>query len=205
MRRFISLLGLFFAFTASLLAQNLNPFAINAQSSAVLDFQDFENPFQSQYQPPVPNLLEARRCAVGDELECTSRELAGSDAVNCGRVHSGRSPERASDCALKAFSEKKPFLVRYDGSGWDAFDGEGALEIVGAPDGRVIEIEWHSMWLLKSPGFLNKRSCPMPTLLKAQADGQLRCAPLFANIFEELSRLEFKQAEVLGMRPDDWE
>jgi hypothetical protein len=63
--------------------------------------------------------------------------LAGKDAINCGRVTRGQPPDAASDCASKAFADRKPFYVSYDQNAWGrgytvgfARDANGSLSFV---------------------------------------------------------------------------
>ena len=63
----------------------------------------------------IPSALVAKITGdTRDSMEKQSRKLAGKDAIDCGRVTIGASPKAATDCALKANAEGKPFRVRYD-------------------------------------------------------------------------------------------
>jgi hypothetical protein len=61
-------------------------------------------------------------------------QLAGHGAIDCGMAEVGESPDIASDCALKAWGERKPFIVRYDVQG---IDTEQALGFAGTESGNV--------------------------------------------------------------------
>jgi hypothetical protein len=79
---------------------------------------------------------------TGDRMDWASRKLAGSNATNCGRVHSADVDARhASNCALSAFRDKRPFRVRYDLIGVDAGP---TVSLVGAQDGHVYELSFLS-------------------------------------------------------------
>src|SRR5215467_10648114 len=118
---------LFFPSTAASLSQHI-------------DIDSLTNPFLRQMsQPWTTALFPHSPCLQGDLIECVNRDLAGGGAINCGRVRVGASPELASKCVLKAFSEKKPFFVRYDQKGWNS---ESATGFAGTADGRVTEVEW---------------------------------------------------------------
>jgi hypothetical protein len=137
-------------------------------------------PFRSYH---LPEFFPWFTCSFGDALECASLDSAGNGAVNCGRVRLGGNPAHATDCALKAFSKKKPFRVRYDEQG---FDSEAAISFVGNTDGRVIEIDWsRDSWLRSDIGAVERRPCIQPTLLKAGSDGRVKCSPLFARLYRE--------------------
>jgi len=101
-----------------------------------------------------------------DKLELTSIELAGSEAMDCGRVRLHSDPKAATDCALKVFSEKKPFRVRYDLLGMDS---AVAIGIVGTPDGRLYEIHFDSDAMGRGLLFGAQRVqtvlCPEPAVL----------------------------------------
>ncbi len=87
--------------------------------------------------------------------------LAGTQAVNCGRVQLRDDPQRATACVLKAFSEKRAFRVRYYLQG---IDSTVAVDVVGASDGKVFEIESDgNLFCLGGPQHVMAiRACPTP-------------------------------------------
>ena len=76
-----------------------------------------------------------------DLLELQSKNLAGPDAVDCGRVPVGGDPKVATECALAAQTAGKPFRVRYDIRGIDSFI---AVAIVRTPIGTVGTLQYDS-------------------------------------------------------------
>lgn len=186
-KSFLPVLLLLVLLSAPARAQILTRGFLNStdrQEYPPLDFRSFTNPFPAARQPSVPSLFHQRRCAFGDSLWCVSRDLAGDGAVNCGRVRFRTDPKRASSCVLKAFSEKRPFLVRYDLPG---IDSEAARGLVGTADGRVIEIDWSTAafsWPSYSENW-NTHECVLPTLLETGVDGLLECRPLFDRLYRK--------------------
>jgi hypothetical protein len=55
----------------------------------------------------------------GDSMDWRSRWLMGSRGIDCGTVEVNADPRRATDCAIKAQDEGRPFRVRYDIMGYD--------------------------------------------------------------------------------------
>jgi hypothetical protein len=106
---------------------------------------------------------------------------------------------------MKAFSQKKPFRVRYDLPGWHS---EGAIDLVGTADGRVIKVEWDqsigTWWpLYPESARVRLHSCILPTRIETGPDGRVQCSPLFVRLYREhgpgLLRKEGK------VNPKDWE
>ena len=71
---------------------------------------------------------------IGDKLDWESKRLAGWNAKDCGRVANKGNAGKASDCALGAVQEHKPFRVRYETY---SIDETSAFAIVGSPDGHL--------------------------------------------------------------------
>ena len=67
------------------------------------------------------------------------RQLAGDGALDCGMVGNLETPDGASNCALKAREDKKPFFVRY---GVQGIDAEQVLGFAGSADGAVFGV-WY--------------------------------------------------------------
>jgi hypothetical protein len=115
---------------------------------------------------------------LGPELlEKRSLQLAGPNAVDCGRVTPRAEPKKATDCALAANKAGKPFRVRYDMQGIDSFV---AVAFVRSPDGTVQGLHYDS-----DPGGGGGRAhevvgvsrCPTPVQLYATPKGHLTCFP----------------------------
>jgi hypothetical protein len=74
-------------------------------------------------------------------MEQESRLLMGKQGVDCGRVEVRNDPKAATECALKAPSEGKPFRVRYDLMG---IDSEVSGGMVRTPSGQLYAISFDS-------------------------------------------------------------
>lgn len=122
------------------------------------------------------------------------QELAGDNAEHCGCVPVGHDPQSWSDCAQKAFREKRAFYVRYD------LDPplnvppevEGAFGLASDGSGLVYQAEywteWWTYWLqptelitnhnlqrLLAPTRVSIRLCPSPVRLRVTGHGALTC------------------------------
>jgi hypothetical protein len=123
----------------------------------------------------VPSNLLVR--VVGDAMDWRSRSLAGWHSINCGRVRIGQDPKGATECALKAHSEGRPFRVRYDIMGFDSAVAGG---IVRTPDGHLYGLSFDgdpagqggvSLWRQR----VGRTRCPEPTHLYVNPKGRLNC------------------------------
>ena len=114
---------------------------------------------------------------AGDSMDWHSRWLMGRHGIDCGRVAVNGDPKTATDCALKAQSEGKPFRVRYDIMGYDSAVAGG---IVRTPSGQLYALSFDG-----NPSgsgetsLLEQRtsasSCPVPTHLWVNPKGRLNC------------------------------
>ena len=112
------------------------------------------------------------------------RELAGPEAVDCGRVRVRESPDRATQCAFRAFQAQRPFYVRYDIQGIDSAVAGG---LAAATVTKVYAVEFDSMgWAsdgfpktskLSSDRHLITTPCPKPVKLIKNGSGRLTCFP----------------------------
>ena len=109
-----------------------------------------------------------------DSLNDTSLKLGGAEAVNCGRVPIRGDPKPATGCVLKAFSHKRPFRVGYDVQG---VDSDVAFGVVGAPDGKVFELDFDAYPVHGGLGYTTVTTCPQPVVLKVSASGSVFCFP----------------------------
>jgi len=114
-----------------------------------------------------------------DSLNTVSLKLGSAEAVNCGRVPIRGDPKPATGCVLTAFSNKRPFRVRYDLHG---VDSEIAFGVVGTPEGKVFEIDFdgNPAGGGRTPpggGMTTIKTCPMPIVLKVSASGGVFCLP----------------------------
>jgi len=100
------------------------------------------------------------------------KDLAGPDAVNCGRAsQSSIKAADVSDCALQAFGSRKSFYARYDLQAIDsvlvvgfAFDGQ-----------KVYAVTWENMVGWAASHTLDVKECPSPTTLSKLKSGRLNC------------------------------
>ena len=114
---------------------------------------------------------------LGDTWERQSRKLAGTHAVDCGRVRAHRSPDAATACALRAFHDSKPFRVRYDLRG---IDSDVSAGLVYTPEGTMYglvfdgdpEGQGGTSW---SKQRTDKTPCPLPLHLYVNSNGRVNC------------------------------
>jgi len=115
--------------------------------------------------------------AFGDDWERQSRKLSGPHATNCGRVGVRGNPKAATECALKAFREGKPFRVRYDLQGIDSAVSAG---LVYTPEGKLYGLDFDgdpaggggTSWSRQRVG---KMACPLPFQMYVNPNGRLNC------------------------------
>jgi hypothetical protein len=120
-----------------------------------------------------------------DVMEKRSQDLSGMGGTDCGTVDMQENPQLATKCALRAYSEGKPFRVRYNLMGIDSSAAEG---IVGSPGGQV-----HALTFDGDPAghegtsrarqLVGVRSCPMPVHLWVNSEGRLECFPRSTHSF----------------------
>jgi hypothetical protein len=114
---------------------------------------------------------------VGDSMDWQSRRLVGRHGIDCGRVKVRGDPNLASECALKAQAEGKPFRVRYDILGYDSAVAGGivrtstgqlyGLSFDGDPSGQG-GISLFRQRVSKTP-------CPQPIHLWVNPKGRINC------------------------------
>ena len=110
-----------------------------------------------------------------DLLELQSKNLAGPDAVDCGRVPVGGDPKVATECALAAQRAGKPFRVRYDIRGIDSFI---AVAIVRTPIGTVGTLQYDSDPMGgggRAHEVVSPKRCPEPVHLWVNPNGRINC------------------------------
>ena len=113
----------------------------------------------------------------GDSMDWRSRWLMGSRGIDCGTVEVNADPGRATDCAIKAQDEGRPFRVRYDIMGYDSAVSGG---IVRTPSGDL-----YGLSFVGNPSgagatsLLQQRStktpCPKPYHLWVNPKGRVNC------------------------------
>jgi hypothetical protein len=127
---------------------------------------------------PIDGLVSGPIVRVfGDSMDWRSRRLMGLGGADCGRVRINGDPKVATDCALKAQSEGRPFRVRYDIRGYDA---EVAGGIVRTPSGELYALSFDgNIHGGGATSLLAQRStqspCPKPTHLWVNPKGRINC------------------------------
>ena len=113
---------------------------------------------------------------TGDAMDWRSHYLAGLSSINCGRVEVRGDPTKATQCALKANSEGRPFRVAYNIQGFDALVTGG---IVRKPNGKLLALQFDSCPSGCGFSLLQQRvsvsSCPEPNQLYVNPKGRLNC------------------------------
>lgn len=114
---------------------------------------------------------------AGDGLDWHSRRLIGWQAVDCGRVAIRHNPQEATNCALKADAEGRPFRVRYNIQGYDS---EVAVDVVRARDNHVYMLNFVGDPMGKSGvSFFRQTTaqiaCPEPIHLYVNPKGRINC------------------------------
>ena len=109
-------------------------------------------------------------------------KLAGSDAVNCGHVGIRQSPQTATDCGLKAFSEHTPFHLSYQLQG---IDSDVAVGVVYTKAGDAFGADFDSMgWDISdlpknhvpsAGNHIITYPCPKPVAFRRTKSGRLTC------------------------------
>jgi hypothetical protein len=114
---------------------------------------------------------------TGDSMDWRSRWLMGRHGVDCGQVRIKGDPKAATDCALKADSEGKPFRVRYNIM---AYDSAVAGGIVRTPSGELYALSFDGnpsgsggTSLLAQHS--SKAPCPKPYHLWVNPKGRINC------------------------------
>jgi len=115
--------------------------------------------------------------AVGDRIEQESGLLMGKQGIDCGRVKVSGNPKSATECALKAQAEGKPFRVRYDIMGIDSAVAGG---IVRTPAGQLYALSFDGDpagqgGTSASRQVLGKAQCPQPIHLWVNPKGRINC------------------------------
>jgi hypothetical protein len=107
-----------------------------------------------------------------DAVEAHAAEVAGSNAINCGRVPARQDPKTATGCALDAQKARKPFRVIYDVQG---IDSRFTIAIVRSPNGLVQTLSNEvGMGSATGPGRL--KPCPVPVRLWVGPQGFADCS-----------------------------
>ncbi len=122
------------------------------------------------------------------------RALAGNGAmraIDCRSAATSGKADAASECALRAFADRKPFYVHFYHQGFDSFGYEG---FAGDAYGNLYGVNYDSMgwtttgWPKEAQLFDDNHivvmPCPRPVALIKTENGQLTCVkPVPSNKF----------------------
>lgn len=113
----------------------------------------------------------------GDAMDYRSIRLVGWRGVDCGTVEIDGDPQEATECALQAHNQGKPFRVRYNLQGIDSTVAAG---IVRTPDGKLYGLSFDgdptggggtSLFRQRVGQF----ACPEPIRLWVNPKGRINC------------------------------
>ena len=114
--------------------------------------------------------------ATGDAMDWESHYLAGLGSVNCGRVKIRGDASSATQCAVQAETQGKPFRVVYNIQGFDAIVAGG---IVRTPSGKLLALSYDSCPSGCGFSLLQQRvgvvPCPQPYHLYVNPKGRVNC------------------------------
>lgn len=115
-----------------------------------------------------------------DPLEAKLAELAGSQAVDCGRVAIKGNSQSVTTCVLDSFHSKKPFRVRYDLQGIDSSIAMGLV----FSKGTLVEF-WYDSYSGAGSHPDDKHfwlwTCPRPYAVHVNKRGEAVCSDRFAK------------------------
>lgn len=113
---------------------------------------------------------------TGDAMDWRSSLLAGFGGMTCGRVPIHGDAAAATQCALKANAEGKPFRVAYDVQG---IDEQVAGGIVRTPKGHLLALSFYGCPMGCGFSFIGQRvqitECPQPYHLYVNSKGRINC------------------------------
>ncbi len=117
-----------------------------------------------------------------DPMTEAMSKTAGSGATDCGHVPTGGDNTSASECAMEAFNDKKPFFVRYD---LPMPDAQMAIATVRSADGKMFTMQFDSKgWekaqeggTLSADKKIGSVPCPKPDQLRIAGSGRVTCFP----------------------------
>ena len=100
---------------------------------------------------------------VGDPVEKKLQELAGSSAINCGRLKS-QAPDQmdtAAKCAMQSAGKKQPFYVAYELPGM-------IIAVAGNAEGKLFTLQGSGTQAVSASG-----ACPSD--LRVAPSGRVTC------------------------------
>jgi hypothetical protein len=103
-------------------------------------------------------------------MDWETRYLAGVHGVNCGRVKIRGNASMATNCALQANAEAKPFRVIYNIQGIDSRVAGG---IVRTADGRLLFLSDDGLSFLHQ--HVDVTPCPKPYHLYVNPEARINC------------------------------
>ncbi len=114
----------------------------------------------------------------GDAMEWKSRWISGRNAIDCGIVPVRGDSQAATDCALRAFSSRKAFRIRY---GLQTMDTVMAVGVVSSSNGQLYEILFSggaptgTIDVFRQRFFMN--ACATQASLRKTPKGRVSCFP----------------------------
>jgi hypothetical protein len=114
---------------------------------------------------------------IGDSMDWHGRWLMGRHGIDCGTVKVHADPTAATNCVLEAYSQGRPFRVRYDIMGYDSAVAGG---IVRTPKGDSYALSFDGdpagqggTSLFRQ--HLTATPCPRPVHLWVNPKGRINC------------------------------
>jgi hypothetical protein len=105
-----------------------------------------------------------------DAMDWRSHYLAGIHSVDCGRVKVRGDASVATDCALQANAEGKPFRVIYNIQGYDSSVAGGVVRTL---DGRLLFLSFDGFSFLRQR--VSVTPCPKPYHLYVNPASRMNC------------------------------
>ena len=104
---------------------------------------------------------------IGDPVENKLQELAGSRAINCGRLKS-QAPDpmdTAAKCAMQSADKKQPFYIAYELPGM-------IIAVAGNAEGKLFTLQGSDT---QSGGVAVSASGACPSYLRVAPSGRVTC------------------------------
>jgi hypothetical protein len=97
------------------------------------------------------------------DADAITMDLAGTGAVNCGRVAVNGNSTATDQCVADAFSIKRAFFARYDLQGIDSLVSR---LVAGTASGKVYFLLWDSdpSGGSKAPETVDRNECMSPSI-----------------------------------------
>jgi autotransporter translocation and assembly factor TamB len=129
-----------------------------------------------------PAYQQAHAPAASEVMDQRLQKLAGPTAIACGHVKVNTSSKNATACVQRAFTQNKPFYVRYDVVGIDA---EIAGGLASSGSHSVYAVTFDSMGM-STEGLTDEETmpdgshtvvtpCPKPVKIRKDSQGRVTC------------------------------